>query len=65
MHRKTCVICKVQFVALRADKITCGAKCRKAYERQRRRITDMMRANDEAAARRFEQLADEVTKSGG
>jgi hypothetical protein len=65
MHRKTCKMCDVQFVALRSDKITCGARCRKAYERQCRRITEMMRVNDEAAARRFESMCKEVDNNGG
>jgi hypothetical protein len=52
MPRLRCKMCDVDFIAFRKDAITCGPRCRKAYERKCRKIT-------QAATERFEQLCEE------
>jgi hypothetical protein len=39
MNRKKCKGCEVEFVALRSDAVTCGAKCRQRYKRMCDKIT--------------------------
>lgn len=65
MHRRECVECEKPFVALRSDKLTCGATCRKRYERRCRKITETAKANDAKARERFERLCDEANNAEG
>lgn len=65
MHRKMCKGCDTQFVALRADAVTCSPKCRKRYERECREITRRIQERERMQAARFEKLCDEATAKEG